>query len=368
MVLRAKVKGDVAPNVVSVTVDPGLLGPATQEMDRTTEFHRSLREKWSLPPSDSDPGYVHYSLPMKVAPQAEPLTCEVCEATIRVVDIAGQEVNLGGSSGAKVNLVETRQRFNVYLMPGLNFVSTPLQCSAGAPACSTESEFDIATLLNQPATNAAVGATLADVVSNIWYYCAKSTDATCPGSGDEEFISYLPGRPTNLLETIGTSKGYIIVTKESAFNKKTEGTQFPSTQVPVPIKLSFSGEVNTGPPNSVPMGTAVKPVWNLIGLQSERDSTVGNLVSNVDTEVAQQRLWVQLFGFKNNLDILLDGEGNVVRDSQGKPLISLVRSVLQNLFSRSEVVAAGGSFWLEMCDDPARPQCSNSIGPVLELR
>ena len=34
VVLQAKVKDDVAPNVVSVTVDPGLLGPAAQEMDR----------------------------------------------------------------------------------------------------------------------------------------------------------------------------------------------------------------------------------------------------------------------------------------------------------------------------------------------
>ena len=131
VVLQAKVKDDVAPNVVSVTVDPGLLGPDPQQMDRTIEFHPSLREKWGLTPSD--PGYVHYLLSLTIIPQAEPLTCEVCEATIKVVDIAGQEVNLSGSSGAKVNLVETRERFNVYLMPGFNFVSTPLQCSAGPP-------------------------------------------------------------------------------------------------------------------------------------------------------------------------------------------------------------------------------------------
>ena len=127
MVLQAKVKGDVAPNVVSVTVDPGLLGPAAQTMDRNSAFHQALREKWGI--ATSDPGYVNYSLPMKVIPQAEPLTCEVCEATIKVVDIAGQEVNLSGSSGAKVNVVETRQQFNVYCRVSLR--GTPLFCPGG---------------------------------------------------------------------------------------------------------------------------------------------------------------------------------------------------------------------------------------------
>ena len=185
-----------------------------------------------------------------------------------------------------------------------------------------------------------------------------------------KFISYSPLRDPsgNFLKTIVAGKGYIIVMKDGAFNNRTEGTQFPNTPVPVPLKLTFEGKVNAGPAHLEPMGTGVKPIWNLVGLHSERDSRVGNLISKVDLEVAGERLWVQLFGFKNALDILLDDQGNVVRDSQGNPLISLVPGVLQNLFLRSEAVAAGGGFWLEMCDDPARPQCTNSIGPVLELR
>ena len=191
VVLQAKVKDDVAPNVVSVTVDPGLLGPATLQMDRNTEFHQALKEKWGI--GTNDPGYVNFLLPLTIVPQAEPLIC-VCEATIKVVDIAGQEVNLSGSSGAKVKLVETREGFNVYLMPGFNFVSTPLQCSAGPPACTQEFGFDIATLLTQPATNAAAGATLADIVSIIWYYCAEDTDSTCPGGGGDAEVRVLRPR------------------------------------------------------------------------------------------------------------------------------------------------------------------------------
>ena len=197
VVVQAKVKSDIAPNVVSVTVDPGILGPAPQEMDRNSAFHQALMEKWQI--ATNDPGYVNYSLPMKIVPQAEPLTCQVCEATIKVVDIAGQEVNLSGSNGAKVNVVATRQQFNVYLMPGLNFVSTPLQCSGVAPKCKGDDgqslEFDIATLLDQPVNNAATGNTLADVVSTIFYYCAKSTDTSCPKTGGTEPVSEVKRRP-----------------------------------------------------------------------------------------------------------------------------------------------------------------------------
>ena len=180
-------------------------------------------------------------------------------------------------------------------------------------------------------------------------------------------MSFVPGRAFNNLPTVGVGKGYIIKTKESAFQSRTEGTQSPNTAVPVPIKLSFVGRVIADPGAPLPT-TRVKPSWNLIGLHSERDSTVGSLISNVDLEVAAERLWASPFAFKNSLDILLDRQGNVVRDSEGNPQISLIRGVLQNLFRRSEGVAAGGAFWLQMCDDPARPQCSNTIGPVLELK
>ena len=187
------------------------------------------------------------------------------------------------------------------------------------------------------------------------------------GVGTPKFVSFAPGRAFNNLLSIGAGKGYIIKTKERVFQSRIEGTQFPNTAVPVPLKLTFRGRSAPDPGSPLPP-TPVKPSWNLIGLGSERDSTVGNLVSNVDLEVAGERLWVSLFAFKNALDILLDGQGNVVRDAEGKPLISLLRGVLQNLFLRSERVAVGGAFWLQMCNDPVRPQCSNTIGPLLEPR
>ena len=94
---------------------------------------------------------------------------------------------------------------------------------------------------------------------------------------------------------------------------------------------------------------------------------MGNLVNNVDLET--ERLWIQLSAFINSLDTVLDEDGNQVHDpATGRPVISLVQGVLQNLFDRSEPVLAGAGFWLEMCDDVGRNNCTNTIGPVLEPR
>ena len=46
----------------------------------------------------------------------------------------------------------------------------------------------------------------------------------------------------------------------------------------------------------------------------------------------------------------MDSNGNVVRDPQGKPLISVEQGVIRNVtFNRHNEIPAGGGFWLEMC-------------------
>ena len=77
-----------------------------------------------------------------------------------------------------------------------------------------------------------------------------------------------------------------------------------------------------------------------------------------------------MLGFENSLDILLDANGLMVRDrATGKPVVTLVQNVLQNLsFNRNQSISAGDGFWLEMCADVGTPQCNGIIGPVLEPR
>ena len=63
----------------------------------------------------------------------------------------------------------------------------------------------------------------------------------------------------------------------------------------------------------------------------------------------------------------MDSNGNVVRDPQGKPLISVEQGVIRNVtFNRHNEIPAGGGFWLEMCGGSNAECVSNEIGPVLE--
>lgn len=48
VVLRARISDEVAEHLVSVTVDPGLLGPTTRSMDRTSQFHPAMLAKWGI--------------------------------------------------------------------------------------------------------------------------------------------------------------------------------------------------------------------------------------------------------------------------------------------------------------------------------
>ena len=82
-------------------------------------------------------------------------------------------------------------------------------------------------------------------------------------------------------------------------------------------------------------------------------------------DLETERLWEQLFAFINSVDTVLDQDGVQIHDPRtGRPRMSLVQGVLQNLFERSEPVLAGGGFWLEMCDDPDK--CTRELTPVLE--
>ena len=329
VVLQAWVSPDIVGNVVSITVNPGLLNANTDTMDPVSKFHPAILAKWSI-----DSAEANYLLPMKILPQAEPLTCEVCSASIKVVDIAGQELNLSGSNAAKVNLVATRTTFNIYLMPGINFISTPLQCSAATTLCNGD-EFNLSVLLDQPMVNAQAGKTgSGDVIVAVWYYCSDivsgDTVLTCADintgdPGDAVFAGFSPGPAPDLLDTIGAGRGYIIKTKPvgDAFQTMVDArsdAQF-TTAVPVPIRITFTGDVLAGDASSTTLpAAAVKQVWNLVGLHSERDSTAGNLLKKVDTPALSQRLWLQLFDFRNSVDILLNDAGNVVRDPlTGRP-------------------------------------------------
>ena len=366
--LRADVSDDILGNVVSLTADPGLLSPSSDTMIPTSDFHPAIVAKWGVDASDSN-----YLLPIEIKPQVpqpEQLTCDACPVTLTLVDIAGQELVLSGGSGASVKVSDSRDEFNIYVMPGVNFLSTPLQCSDDASAeCNTDFEFVLDEFLKQTAVNAANAPdTGGDIVDIVWYYCALGSTICPAAGGTPQFVSYVPGRVSNPLGTVAAGPGYIVRADDAAFQTLTDTSvdaQFAGA-LPVPIRLTFEGDVFAEVGEFVLPGLEVREIWNLIGLHSERDSTVVAMVNNVQVP---ERLWKQLFAFKNDLSVLLDADGQVVRDPlTDKPLIALRQGVFQNLFDFEEPVLAGGGFWLEMCEDVGKPTCNNVIGPVQEPR
>ena len=153
-------------------------------------------------------------------------------------------------------------------------------------------------------------------------------------------------------------------------------SQFPSTEIPVPIKLAFDGAVIADPdPNSLLPTTRVERRWNLVSAHTEIDTTVGDLLIAVTIPV---RTWVQLIAFENVLDISLDDAGKLKLRAEGNPEI-LFKRRFQSLRAPAgfpdsgpdpkpsgDPVPAGSSLWLFMCDTPDVACVGGELLPVLE--
>ena len=312
----------------------------------TSKFHKSLRDKWEIDPN------ADFLAAITVHPEAVP---GIFKPVIILEDIAGQTDQVD----ATVVVADTRDSFNVYVQPQFNFVSPALQCSAGGPDCIGSFEFDIDELLTQPVTNGAPGFnTLADVVEVIWGYCAFTTEAdTCPvDSADTPgFISFVPGRPVNDLDSLIAGNGYILKAKNNAFqtNQCTSPCQLDGDDVPSPIKITFNGRVNANPDIGTPASTIVEPIWNLVGPQSETDTTVGAYLQAVTFPL---RDWEQLIAVRNLLDISLDFFGNTRLLPDGVPEVVFLTQKFVTLGGPplevpGDPISAGSGLWLFM--DPA---------------
>ena len=150
----------------------------------------------------------------------------------------------------------TRSTFTFSSVDGLNFIAAPLQCDAGAPACSGDGgfAFDIATVLNQVAVNAAAGfALMSDAAEILWVYCAQgSTD--CPGTGTiPGFSAFVPGGLSDV-DFLPFGIGAILKIKVAAVRTLTDATdsQFPGP-LPVAVRFSVSGDINPVAPPSSPI-------------------------------------------------------------------------------------------------------------------
>jgi len=359
VILPFDIDASLVPNLVSVEFDTDVLNPnRIHEADGTGEYHPVIPDTYDVPAAATHIGV------FRIQPAVSPIVGHFAVNSI-ITDIAGQVVNISGANAHQVLVEATRSTFTFSSVDGLNFIAAPLQCVAGAPACSGDGgfAFDIATVLNQEAVNAAAGfALMSDAAEILWVYCAQgSTD--CPGTGTiPGFSAFVPGGISDV-DFLPFGIGAILKIKDAAVRTLTDATdsQFPGP-LPVAVRFSVSGDINPLAPPSSPDPEKVYPGFNLEGLTSERDVTVGNIVTGVRFPTRRD---LQLFVFNNGVGFLLDANGGQVHDAQGKPLIFHYQGLLESLFNDGDAVSVGSSFWLEMCDTGTPAECTGQIGPVL---
>ncbi len=356
---------DKVTGVPKITVTGDLL-TETLSMTEASKFHPALREKWGVL-STAD-----YLLPVRVPGNAVPgqFNPRVTAEAIDGVPFTTSTTSTPPTS-PRVDVVSTRSSFNVYLMPRFNFISPPLQCATGD--CTAAFEFKIKELLEKqvvprsklnPAFPDSSGNTTGDVPLSDIIDTIHAYDVTLATS---DFTSYLSDAfvGNDTLTIMGVGRGYIFRTKivsgEVPFKKiKDAGNpQFPLTEIPVPIKLTFTGAVvATG--NAPSPSITLKKRWNLVGPHTEKDTTVGVYMGPI-APTTVDRKWRQLIGFKNLLDVsLVDGK---VKLREGKPEILFEKRFESlrapagfpdagpNPLPSGSSVPAGVALWLLMSED-----------------
>ena len=363
-------------NGIPQTTVSGELLSGAKSMVHASKVHRALRMKWEV---DDDADLL---LPFRVPGDTLPGARGPMVAT--VVDIAGQEA----TASSAVNVVDTRSTFNVYLLPRFNFITPALQCPDPSVAgdCTDSYEFRIPPLLNQTVPNVnqefadvlaknAADVTAKEVISAIWDY-----DATVP-----DFRLHFTTSAVNSLDTMGVGRGYIVLARDPIElgadpfirTADAENDQFPGTEIPVPIKLTFEGSF-IGNAQALPPTTDVEPIWNLVGPHGEVDTTVGVWLAPL---AVRERQWDSLIAFRNELSIALDDSGDVSMLADGKPEIVFIRRFESlrppegfigagpNPLPSGSMVPAGSGLWLLMCDPVTQGGCDGGgtlppVGPA----
>ena len=360
-ILRVDVAGTLN-NIASVELDGDLIPGA--EMISSTLFHDSLKTKWGAS-SGAD-----FLYPFRVAKGTPSGTLS---PTATIEDRAGQT----DSVTFTVEVTGSRETFNLYLMPELNFITPGLQCAfppATAIVCTGgagDVSFDIAELLGQPVTNVdpdfltAIGeteatVTVADVVDLIFAY-----DPTLVTPDFTIFSS--DGDPANdTLTTMTAGLAYILTIAEAGpldpFIRNPDPDIDQLTHdgvpldVPVPLKLTFTGLVDADP-GTVSPSTDVVVGWNLVGPHSQADTDVATFLAAVTFPL---RTWASLIAAKNILDLAYDDDGNAVLSADGTPVHDFTESLAFESLSGpplldNDPVPAGSGLWLFMGEDGELP-------------
>jgi len=263
--------------------------------------------------------------------------------TVKAIDQAG---NVGDPVAGQITVVSTLEKFNRYLMPGYNFISTPLQCTGNTVSqggvCSNDGTptFDIAALLEQvvpnanpnfdPDGNPNTPVRLKDVIETISTFTG-GTAAT------GTFQVYTTDPAADSLTKLEVLTGYLVKAKAEAFKTSDPiAAGFPPT--PAPMKLTFSGSMLL--PGTVPPVRAVVGGWNTVSAHTENSSRVERFLQGVSVP---QKKWASLLTYINAVTYTPPSQAG----AQG--VLSVVVEAPKGKFE-GDTVAPGDGFWLYMVE------------------
>ena len=204
---------------------------------------------------------------------------------VRAQDAAG---NLSAPTTVAIKVVTTLEAFNIRLMPGFGYVSTPVQCFgltvAGGGVCHNDGDlsYDIRAVMEQVVPNANPAWATAKGLGVVKLKDIVETVQAWPGGfAGTPFEVVAPGLPqaAGELEKLRVMRGYIIKTRETenvgttTFNvfrtSPPIAPGFPDTPTPIKLTLKDGAVLKAG---GVPPTENAIFGWNLKGLHSENST------------------------------------------------------------------------------------------------
>jgi hypothetical protein len=323
-------------------------------------FHPALLKKWGV---DAQADFI---LPITILGDA---VAGVFDLSVTATDLADNEASTSSGSGVSIKVLDKRDKFNLYLMPGANFISPAIECTGSD---CTGADFDIDALISETVENAAAGIdTLDEVIENVFWYCplggSTQTPALCTLGQESSFLVNDAGAGADDFASMRAGRGYVVVTDSASFLTESYSAQ-GLVDTPVPMKVTLEGAV-VADAGAALSSVRVLQEWNLVGPHSAGDTLVGSFLAGA--EYLGEPLWVIMHTFTNSVDIKLTSDGIPQRDAQGVPLTEAVLGVFESNVpfgqGPNSVISGGSGSWLYMCTTPLSPCTAGvSLPPILD--
>ena len=183
-----------------------------------------------------------------------------------------------------------------------------------------------------------VTAKLYKSIESITYYDAPGAD--CPVLGTACWHSFTPGPAPDNLTELTTGKGYWFLTRDSEY-VYSDPLPGMSVQTPAVINLSYTGEFLT--PGVVPGGYPAVEGWNLLGMHSEVNRPVSDVLSGLSVP---ERVWTSTLVYKNEIQFPIENQQGNGGDDGEKTVVILLGSF--SSLNPTDEINVGEGMWVRV--------------------